>query len=70
MYERRTWSTVTGKRAPCSSHMAVIPRLRAMTPVRIEFGVHFAATAVLLATAVALLVTEECRCLHEENVGR
>ncbi|SRR6266404_1997185 len=38
----RTWRTVTGKRAPCSSHIAVIPRFRAMTPDRIDCGVHFA----------------------------
>jgi hypothetical protein len=31
---------VTGYRAPWSSHMAVIPRFRAMSPVRREFGVH------------------------------
>lgn len=35
-----TCSTVTGTRAPWSSHIAVIPRLRAISPVRIEFGVH------------------------------
>lgn len=28
-------------RAPWSVHSAVIPRFRAITPVRIEFGVHF-----------------------------
>ena len=39
----RTWRTVTGKRAPCWSHIAVMPRFRAMTPVRTDFGVHFAA---------------------------
>jgi predicted NBD/HSP70 family sugar kinase len=43
----QTWRIVTGNRAPWSSHIAVIPRLRAMTPVRIEFGAHFAAAAEL-----------------------
>jgi hypothetical protein len=42
----RTWRTVTGKRAPCSSHIAVIPRFRAMTPVRMQVGVHFATVGV------------------------
>jgi hypothetical protein len=32
---------VTGIRTPWSFQMAVIPRLRAISPVRIEFGVHF-----------------------------
>lgn len=35
-----SWRTVTGIRAPWSVHKEVMPRLRAMTPVRIEFGVH------------------------------
>lgn len=36
-----TCSTVTGSLAPWSFQSTVIPRLRAMTPVRIELGVHF-----------------------------
>jgi len=32
---------VTGNRAPWSSHIAVIPRLRAITPVLIDCGDHF-----------------------------
>lgn len=36
-----TWRTVTGIRTPWSFQRAVIPRLRAITPVRMEFGVHF-----------------------------
>lgn len=32
---------MTGIRTPWSFQRAVIPRLRAITPVRMEFGVHF-----------------------------
>ena len=32
---------MTGIRTPWSFQMAVIPRLHAITPVRMEFGVHF-----------------------------
>lgn len=32
---------MTGIRTPWSFQMAVIPRLRAISPVRMEFGVHF-----------------------------
>ena len=35
-----TWSTVTGNFAPCWSHIAVIPRFLAMSPVLIDWGVH------------------------------
>jgi hypothetical protein len=52
----RTWRTVTGKRAPCWSHIAVMPRFRAMTPVRTEFVVHFA-TAEVEGSAASALVT-------------
>lgn len=36
-----TCKTVTGIRTPWSFQSAVIPRLRAIRPVRIEFGLHF-----------------------------
>ena len=55
--ELRTWRTVTGKRAPCWSHIAVMPRFRAMTPVRTEFGVHFAAAEVDDSAASAFVTT-------------
>ena len=32
---------MTGIRTPWSFQRAVIPRLRVITPVRMEFGVHF-----------------------------
>ena len=32
---------MTGIRTPWSFQRAVIPRLRAISPVRMEFGVHF-----------------------------
>ena len=51
----RTWRTVTGKRAPCWSHIAVMPRFRAMTPVRTECGVHFATTEEDGSAASALV---------------
>ena len=36
---------MTGIRTPWSFQRAVIPRLRAITPVRMEFGVHFGGDA-------------------------
>jgi hypothetical protein len=65
--KQHTCSTVTGIRVPWSFQMEVIPRLRAMTPVRIEFAVHLVEVGVVgvvflevLATgAAALLVTVE-----------
>lgn len=59
-----TCNTVTGTRAPWSSHIAVIPRLRAMRPVRIEFGVHLADVAEILGFTVrahAIRVVLNCR---------
>lgn len=47
-----TCRTVTGTRAPVSSHTAVIPRFRAMRPVRIEFGVHLEVEAAAFAAIV------------------
>jgi hypothetical protein len=46
---------VTGIRTPWSFQRAVIPRLRAITPVRMEFGVHFdgAASGCEIAEEVA-----------------
>jgi hypothetical protein len=45
---------VTGKRAPCSSHIAVIPRFRAITPVRRDIGVHLGIVDSTSAWATAL----------------
>ena len=36
---------MTGIRTPWSFQRAVIPRLRAISPVLMEFGVHFDGTA-------------------------
>lgn len=55
--------------------MLVIPRFRAMRPVRIEFGVHFDAA---FAVGVANFATVELKCLtlvdgdrlHSRNIGR
>ena len=46
---------MTGIRTPWSFQRAVIPRLRAITPVRMEFGVHFdgAASGCEVAQEVA-----------------
>jgi hypothetical protein len=52
LLRERTWRTVTGYRAPWSSHIEVIPRLRAMRPVRTEVGVHFAGAAGVDVDAV------------------
>jgi len=54
--------------------MLVIPRFRAMRPVRIEFGVHFGAAFVV---GVASFATVELKCLtladgdrlHSRNIG-
>lgn len=69
-----TWSTVTGSRAPWSFHTAVIPRLRAIRPVRIESGVHFATRGVasadeVLATGAALCTADELICLIDRIAG-
>jgi hypothetical protein len=69
------WRTVTGIRAPWSVHREVIPRFRAMTPVRIEFGVHLggaagsAGDAELLAAGDARFAPEECRRRTEAASG-
>lgn len=55
----RTCKTVTGIRTPWSFHIAVIPRLRAIRPVRIEFGVHFLGS-VLFDDVVVLLAEVDC----------
>jgi len=55
--------------------MLVIPRFRAMRPVRIEPGVHFGAASVV---GVANFATVELKCLtpadgdrlHSRNIGR
>lgn len=36
-----TCKIVTGTRTPWLFQIAVIPRLRAITPILIEFGLHF-----------------------------
>lgn len=40
---KSTCRIVTGTLTPLSSYVLVIPRFRAIRPVRIEFGVHFGA---------------------------
>lgn len=50
-----TCKTVTGIRTPWSFHSAVMPLLRAMTPVRIECGDHFGASVSGPAAAAASL---------------
>lgn len=69
MHERpkRTCRTVTGTLTPLSSYMLVIPRFRAMRPVRIEFGVHFGAAS---AVGVANFATVELKCLTLVDGGR
>ena len=57
---KRTCRTVTGTLTPLSSYMLVIPRLRAIRPVRTELGVHFGAASVV---AVASFATVELKCL-------
>jgi hypothetical protein len=56
--KRLTWRTVTGYRAPWLSHIAVIPRLRAIIPVLIEFGVHLATISGFEVLAAALMTPE------------
>ena len=71
----RTCRTVTGTLTPLSSYMLVIPRFRAMRPVRIEFGVHFGAAFVV---SVANSATVELKCLtlvdgerfHSRSIAR
>jgi hypothetical protein len=63
-----TCSTVTGTRAPWLSHIAVIPRLRAIRPVRIELGVHLAGVAEELGFAArAIVMRVILNCLHCEG---
>ena len=57
---KRTCRTVTGTLTPLSSYILVIPRFRAMRPVRIEHGVHFGAAFVV---GVANFATVELKCL-------
>ena len=71
---KRTCRTVTGTLTPLSSYMLVIPRFRAMRPVRIEFGDHF---DTVLVVGVASFATVELKCLtladgdrlHSRNIG-
>ena len=71
---KHTCRTVTGTLTPLSSYMLVIPRFRAMRPVRIEFGVHLGAAFV---ADVANLTIVELKCLtladgdrlHSRNIG-
>ena len=71
---RHTCRTVTGTLTPLSSYMLVIPRFRAMRPVRIEFGVHFGAAVVVGVASFAMV---ELKCLtlvdgeklHSRNMG-
>jgi hypothetical protein len=44
---------VTGTRTPLLSHMTVIPRFLAMSPVRIESAVHFGVAVELDASEFA-----------------
>ena len=44
--------------APWSVHKEVIPRLRAMRPVRTELGVHFASATPAIGSTVVILPTE------------
>lgn len=51
--------------------MTVMPRFRAIKPVRIEFGDHFAdVSEEVLGAAVALFTTVECSDLHLRTCGR
>lgn len=66
-----TWRTVTGNLTPWLSHITVIPRLRAMRPVRIEVGVQVLVDADEdSASAAALLTTVEWNALHRGKTGR
>ena len=57
-----------GNLAPWSFHNAVIPRLRAIRPVRKEFGVHFGGDWVSIAAEV-LSGAAECMNLLESHIG-
>ena len=72
---------MTGILTPWSFHTAVIPRLRAINPVRIEFGVHFCGpegsdgvVSVVVAEEEAwegvFAETEACSCLTAANCRR
>jgi hypothetical protein len=58
-----TWRTVTGYRTPKSSHITVIPRLRAMSPVRIEFGVHREGASVACEDVASAIGAAHCVAL-------
>lgn len=62
---------MTGNLTPWLSHITVIPRLRAMRPVRTEVGVQVLVDADEdSASAVALLTTVEWNALHRGKTGR
>lgn len=50
---------VTGTRAPWSSHIAVIPRFRAIRPVLMEVGVHFVVSEDVALEGAAAAFLEE-----------
>ena len=74
----RTWRTVTGTRTPLLSHMTVIPRFLAMSPVRIESAdrlvsveldaSEFAACETLAAVLWSCLHCRRIRRGFDENV--
>jgi len=71
---RRTCRTVTGTLTPLSSYMLVIPRFRAMRPVRIEFGDHFgtafvAGVANFATVELKYLTLADGDRLHSRNIG-
>lgn len=71
MIVEHTWRTVTGNLTPWLSHITVIPRLRAMRPVRTDVGVQVLVDADKdSASAVALLTTVEWNALHRGKTGR
>ena len=65
---KRTCRTVTGILTPLSSYMLVIPRFRAMRPVRIEFGVHFGAGLVVGVANFAMLELKYLTLVDGERV--
>ena len=57
----------TGNLTPKSSHIEVIPRFRAMRPVRIDKGVHFGEPLVVLEGET---IAFEWACLVNVTGGR
>lgn len=64
--DRIAWRTVTGRRSPWSDHKTVMPRFRAMTPVRIEFGDHLGGVAGF----ADVLALGEARVVREKDIRR